>query len=86
MGIQKVIVIIILIIVIVVYVVQNRGKKEEAKKSYQELRDEAMTIMNALEVDHETKKKLIYALNTKRKQLERMQDAMKFLLANGLKL
>ena len=86
MGIQKVIVIIILIVILVMYVMQSRGQKEKEKKSYQELRDEAMTIMNALEVDQETKKKLIYALNTKRKQLERMQDAMKFLLANGLKL
>ena len=62
----------------------NKQKKKE--KTFQELKDEAIVILNGLEIQGEERKKLMYAINTKRKQLERMQDPLKFLMANGLKI
>lgn len=85
MGILAKIILIILILSLF-FEVKSIIKKGEEKKSFEELREEAVALLNALGVDEEQKKKMIYAINTNKKHFVRMQDPLKFMLSKGLKL
>lgn len=78
-----IIIVIILVSVVAYFLITRKQKSNPAlKKDFKTLKTEVMALANAYGLDKKQKQKLLSKLRRNKQELVKMQDPMKFLLAN----
>ncbi len=79
---RYIIILILIITAVGAYYLLNQNKK----KSYEELKSDAQIILNTLSLPEQDKKRFLRLINAKKQKLLKMQNALKFLISEGLNL